>query len=1280
MKKLKIIVLFIFFLMRITVSFSQIDTVFWFAAPWVTPDHWWKDNVKFHVATFNNATTVRIRQPASTYDTTFNVPANSNVDINYWITSTQGFTTNPTSLGFDSLETRPANVVRTSGFKITSNNPITVVFDYITRSTPFLNPETFSLKGQNGLGTEFVCPFQTKWFNKTLTNFACPTPTTLNSGGRDLNCDGVLTQPKQQINIVSTNYNTTVWITPKCDVVGHLANITYSVFMPNPGDAYTVENAVQTTSLSGMNLSGSIVVSNKPISVTVADDSVNPGNINGVTSCFDLMGDQIVPVDVVGTNYIVNKGQLNGPTGEAIFIVGTQNFTQLTINDGTPTTYTINKGETKTYNILNPLTSVIATKNVYVFHASGYGCELGAAILPPLNCAGSNTVAFSRNNNQQFSLNIMCKNGAQNTFTLNGSTTAVPGSSFTAVPGATNYVGAQIPFSVTQISVGISYTLSNSVDVFAMGVINGDITTGGLYHYMSSFKRKIYTDAGINQNYCTGTNSVITLSGMISGGASTGIWSVLNGTTTTNFAAGAYSSTNSTITATYTLTPSDTTKSQIKFVLLSTGNCDNVADTVVLFIRKSPAVEAGPNITLCKNNITPINLNGNVLFATGGVWTTSGTGVFGNPGSFTTTYVPSPSDLTAGSVKIKLTSVGSIYGCPNTKDSLMITFTNPPTITAGSDINVCTNSPTVNLSGLVSGTSVSGIWTTNGSGAFFPSDTLMNTTYVLSPNDLTLGSLIITLTSQNNGLCNAVTDNITVFITQKPYVDAGKNDTICASAGSFTIVGTVSVSASSGVWTTLGSGAFVNANSLSTTYIMSAADTLAGSVQLVLTSTGGICNPEKDTITFVILKAPFVNAGLDNSFCNNANVPLNGIVTGFTGSGIWISTGTGTFTPNNTTLNASYIPSLSDVVTGSVKLVLESTNNKGCNAQRDTILITFKPAPNANFSKPIACATQTVQFTDLSSIISGSITSYNWSFGDGGTSIAQNPVNSYSLANTYTVTFWVSSSNGCIDSVQKVINVNVLPVANFTVGTPCEGQQTQFFDLSTISVGNIISWNWNFADGGKDTVNKNPLHAFATPAVFNVNLTVKSDSGCISSINKPVNVRPKPDANFGMTNNPTLAEEIVYYSDFSTPVGDVINWSWNFGDLTYSQSQNPQHFYNAQGNYTITLTVTDKYGCSDSIQKVIEVTLLPLVPSAFSPNSDKNNDLLFVKGGPFENLYFRIYNNWGEKVFETTDQKIGWDGMYKGADAPIGVYVWVLDVDIYNNKSVRKTGDVTIIR
>src|SRR5690606_31378701 len=105
-------------------------------------------------------------------------------------------------MGANILENKPANTVTNFGFKIESDFPITVVYDIITRSPNFYNPETYSLKGQNGMGFEFIAPFQTTWNNQTL--------------GGDLNGDAVVTQPKQQIQVVATEDNTTIYITPKC--------------------------------------------------------------------------------------------------------------------------------------------------------------------------------------------------------------------------------------------------------------------------------------------------------------------------------------------------------------------------------------------------------------------------------------------------------------------------------------------------------------------------------------------------------------------------------------------------------------------------------------------------------------------------------------------------------------------------------------------------------------------------------------------------------------------------------------------------------------------------------------------------------------------------------------------------------------------------------------------------------------------------------------------------------------------------------------------------------
>ena len=296
---------------------AQIDTTFWFAAPWVTPDHWWRDPIAFHFSTFNNPTTIRIQQPASAYDTTFIVGPNT-------------LFTKYVDFMIDSVESKPADQVLRTGFKITSDNPITIVYDIITRATQHFNPETYSLKGQNGMGTEFVLPYQTLWNNRTLTN--------------DLNNDGTVTQPYQQFSVVATEDSTWVYITPRCDVVGgHPANVTYSVLLPKAGNVYTGQNITQNTSTLGNNMAGTIVVANKPVSVSVSDDSVNP---SGGGTCFDIMGDQIVPTDVIGNEYIINRGFLNPGSNESIFVVATENFTTVSIDNGlTTTTTTLNQGD-----------------------------------------------------------------------------------------------------------------------------------------------------------------------------------------------------------------------------------------------------------------------------------------------------------------------------------------------------------------------------------------------------------------------------------------------------------------------------------------------------------------------------------------------------------------------------------------------------------------------------------------------------------------------------------------------------------------------------------------------------------------------------------------------------------------------------------------------------------------------------------------------------------------------------------------------------------------------
>lgn len=1020
---------------------SQIDTVFWFAAPWVTVGHAGNTPVVMRLSSFNNATTVRVRQPASTFDTTFTIPANSLVSESL-------------SHIINQVENTPANTVLNRGIKISSDFPITVVYEIVSSGN---NPETYSMKGQNGMGLEYVCPFQTKGINWTFTPTA-----------------------KSQIDIVATQNGTVVWITPKCNVVGHAAGVTYSVGL-NAGQSYDIENVTNVANVAGQNLSGTIVVSNKPISVSVTDDSVR-----GVSGCMDIMGDQIVPVEVVGTEYIINKGGLSVGEFEGAYIVATENFTQISINDGTITNVLLNKGDTYYYGIGQVLTYITGDKPFYVIHASGFGCELGEAIIPPLNCAGSDQVSFTRTNTQTFILNILCKTASKGNFTLNGNATLVPASAFTVVPGTGGlWSGAQISFTTGQIPVGVTNLLKNTNptdNLFSMGVINGGATTGCLYHYMSSFLRKVYTNAGIDQNICSPSNT-ISLTGSVTGGSTTGIWTTPNGT-------GIFGNATS-LNTTYTLSANDLNQSQLKFILSSTGNCKPKIDTMLLNIYKSPIVDAGNGLTLCKNNVSAIPLTGSLQLAAGANWTSSGSGSFGNSGALSTTYIPSISDLAGSSLIIKLTSTGSLNGCPNKYDSLIINFTNPPIVSVGSDISVCANNATVAITGSVSIATTTGIWS-GGLGSYNASNTALTATYVPTPSEIATGSVNIVLSSTNNGNCKQVKDSLTVTFTSAPLVNAGIDLSICKNNTSTVLSGSIGGPTTSGIWSG-GTGTFTPSNSiLNSVYAPSAAEIAAGSLTLTLASTSnGNCNQVTDQIVINFTNPPIVNAGLDLSACkNNINSILSGSVTGLTSTGIW-SGGSGSFNPSTSVLNATYTPSAAELTAGFANLYLSSSNNGNCNLVKDTVKIIFTNAPTVNAGIDLFTCANNIN-TALTGLVSGPTTTGVWSGGSG----TFNPGNA-ALTSTYTpsaaevasgiVTLTLSSTNnGNCNQVTDVVQINLTTAPSVNAGSNvivCKNNSTA--SLSGVVTGPTSSGIWT---GGTGTFNPNSsvLNPLYTPSAAEI--------------------------------------------------------------------------------------------------------------------------------------------------------------------------------------------------
>jgi PKD repeat protein len=275
---------------------------------------------------------------------------------------------------------------------------------------------------------------------------------------------------------------------------------------------------------------------------------------------------------------------------------------------------------------------------------------------------------------------------------------------------------------------------------------------------------------------------------------------------------------------------------------------------------------------------------------------------------------------------------------------------------------------------------------------------------------------------------------------------------------------------------------------------------------------------------------------------------------------------------------------------GTYSVTLISTSKGGC-VDSITLTVTIAPAPVAAFKSNIVCFNNPTTFVD-SSYGTPTPTKWEWNFGDGNSSISQNPKHLYGANGSYTVTLIATDPNGCKDTIKHPVYINPLPEAKFVSNEVCFGNATCFNNLSTISPGKIIKMSWIFGDPASGNLNVDsvpaPCHKYNAIKNYSVTLTVTSDSGCQRTIVHPVTFSPPPVALFASTpvclNDPTSFTS----SSTSSTTDPIKTWDWNFGDGIKSNLPNPTHIY-AAGTFTATLIVTTVGGCKDTIDKPIVV-------------------------------------------------------------------------------------------
>jgi gliding motility-associated-like protein len=410
----------------------------------------------------------------------------------------------------------------------------------------------------------------------------------------------------------------------------------------------------------------------------------------------------------------------------------------------------------------------------------------------------------------------------------------------------------------------------------------------------------------------------------------------------------------------------------------------------------------------------------------------------------------------------------------------------------------------------------------------------------------------------------------------------------------------------------------------------------------------------------------------DVTFINNTNPGIAGTTT-------WL------WTFGDGTTSTDSVPTHQYQQPGTYTVTLQATNANSCSSVA-TATVIISPKPEADFQHSNPCEGQAVQFTDLSTISSGSITSYSWNFGDGSpVSSNQNPSHIYSASGTYNVTLIVTSDNGCVDSVTHLVTIYPTPVADFSsIGNAgCGPLPVSFFDSSFVQGGTIVSWSWDFGDGGTSSV-QNPVHVYQHSGNYTVSLTVTSSNGCTSSysINNLVSVYPGPYADFEP--EPPVASILHPVINFNNLSSGAVSYTWHFGDGGMSNLFEPSHTYSDTGWYNVTLLVVNQYGCIDTITKPVyiqpEFTLW--VPNCFTPNGDGKNDDFNIAGIGIVEMTMYIYNRWGDHIYTQNSLNSPWKGEVNNDEelAQQDVYVYDLIVKDVFGRTHTRIGHVSLIR
>ena len=282
------------------------------------------------------------------------------------------------------------------------------------------------------------------------------------------------------------------------------------------------------------------------------------------------------------------------------------------------------------------------------------------------------------------------------------------------------------------------------------------------------------------------------------------------------------------------------------------------------------------------------------------------------------------------------------------------------------------------------------------------------------------------------------------------------------------------------------------------------------------------------------------------------------------------------------------IPSYAFDSAGSKTVMLAIQTNHGC-VDTGFLSVFIRETPAVDFDLDLTCLGDTTLFENQSSFMSGGMNTL-WNFGDGGTSTQFNAGHEYAAIGSYNAQLKVTGSNGCEDSVSAPVVVSIEPIVSFSsLNNPiCNRTEVSWVDNSTVSVGGLIHWEWDFGDGSFSSL-QDPVMIYDSNGTYTVKLRAYSGTKCSNLDSLEINVLESPTMDFIVDAN--CANQSTEFFDISSAGSSdsIVGWNWMINNSSFGLGAQASTSFNEPGIALIQLHVSTQLGCSLTLDSTIHI-------------------------------------------------------------------------------------------